>query len=112
MNNRSGIQKILALILFFLFMKYVVYNTTYIGRDDGMTNYYICQNNSEVAQLLGQDKKDFDLSTYNVVVRKTEKRTDDVGIYVVMINIDNSFVVCYRAEEYDIFFYSWDFEQE
>lgn len=108
-NARHGLGKIVAIIVFLLLVRWVN-ATQYIGKDDALTTYYICNDNKEVAELLGYDAESFDLSAYNIVARKTEKRTDNVGLYVVMINIDDTFIVCYRAEEYDIFFYSWDFE--
>lgn len=108
-NARHGLGKIIAFLVFLLLVRWAN-ATTYIGKDNGMTSYYICEDNKEVAELLGYDPDTFDLSEYNIAVQKTEKRTENVGLYVVMININDTFVVCYRAEEYDIFFYSWNFE--
>lgn len=107
--GKRGLYRLIGIIFFLLLVKWV-YATTYMGRDNADTVYYVCQDNKEVAELLGYDPATFDLSDYNIVARKTEKRTDNVGLYVVMINTDDTFVVSYRAEEYDIFFYSWDFK--
>lgn len=109
-NARHGLGKIIAFIIFLLLARWAN-ATQYIGKDDGMTTYYLCQDNKEVAELLGYSPDSFDLSQYNMVARKTEKRTENVGLYIVMININDTFIVCYRAEEYDIFFYSWDFDE-
>ena len=108
---KEGWYKLIAFIIFILIARWAN-ATTYMGRDNAQTVYYVCESNAEVAQLLGYDVHDFDLSDYNVVAKKTDRRTDNVGLYVVMINKNDTFVVCYRAEEYDIFFYSWDFEEE
>lgn len=109
-NARHGLGKIVAFLLFLWLVRWAN-ATTYIGKDNAYTQYYICEDNKEVAELLGYDADSFDLSAYNMVARKTEKRTENVGVYLVMININDTFIVCYRAEEYDIFFYSFDLEE-
>lgn len=82
--------------------------TTFAGRDDKDTTYYICRDNKEVAELLCMNADEFDLSVYKMVAKKAVSRKEDdgVGLYVVMLNTDKTFVVCYRTEEYDIFFYN------
>lgn len=104
---KKGLQKIIAFVFFILLIRWVN-ATTYIGRDNNLTQYYICKDNDEVADLLGFDRETFDLSVYSMTARKTEKRTENINLYVVMVNIDDSFVVCFRGEEYDIFFYSYE----
>ena len=108
-NARHGLAKIIAFLLFIWLVRWAN-ATQYIGKDDGFNSYYICNNNREVAELLGYDPDDFDLTDYHMTARKTDPRTDNLNIYLVMINIDDTFTVCYRTEEYDIFFYSWDDE--
>ena len=107
---KQGFYKLIAIIIFLLLVRWAN-ATTYMGRDNANTTYYVCESNAEVAQLLGYDSDTFDLSQYNIVTRKVEKREDGTGIYVVLINDNDTFMVCYRTEEYDIIFYSWDFEE-
>lgn len=114
---KRGLYRLVGIILFLLLIKWAysapntkVAATTYMGMDNRRTMYYVCQDNREVAELLGYNPDTFDLSVYNIVAQKTEKRTENVGLYVVMINRDDTFVVTYRAEEYDIFFYSYNGE--
>ena len=109
MGDRRTLHKILFWVLVFLFMKYVVYSTSYIGRDSDRVMYYVCKNNTEVAELLGYESEGFDLSVFTTAAKKAEEVRDekDTKYYIVMINEDDSFIVCYREKEYDIFFYSW-----
>lgn len=116
---KKGLYRLIGLVFLICLVKWAYAEpcckaaaTTFMGRDNGQTVYYICQDNKEVADLLGYNEADFDLTDYNMVVRKAPKRDSNVNLYVVMININDTFVVCYRAEEYDFFFYSWDFEEE
>lgn len=107
---KDGYIRFFWVLVFILFARHFANATTYMGKDNENTSYYICKNNKEVAELLGYAERDFDLSVYNVEVRKADKtRTeDDSNIYVVLINTDDTFVVCFRGREYDIFFYSFD----
>ena len=84
----------------------------FMGTDNKGTVYYICEDNAEVAQLLGKEPSEFTLNDFNVGCKKVEKREDNLGVYVVMVTSEAHVVVCYRAEEYDFFFYSWDIEEE
>lgn len=107
--NKNWLYKIIGFVILILVCKWA-YATTYIGKDNKNTSFYICNDNKEVAELLGYNENAFDLSDCKIVVEKTEKRTENVGVYIVMITRVDTFVVCYRAADYDIFFYSWDYE--
>ena len=105
-------KRLITIILALVLLGSAAFGARYIGHDDKNTSYYVCNTNSEVAELLGFKAEEFDLSKYNMVSRKTDRRTENVNIFIVMINANDTFVVCFRAEEYDIFFYSWDIEKE
>ena len=98
-------KKLIGFIILALLCRWV-FAITYMGKSNNGTTYYICENNSEVADVLGYNADSFDLSECTVKVCKAEKRTENTGLYVVMINKDDTYIVCYRAEDYDIYFYS------
>lgn len=105
---RQGYIKAFWLLVLFLLYKVHANATTYMGKDNNNVQYYICQDNKEVADLLGYDNRQFDLSVYYCDVMKADyiRTAEESDLYVVMIREDDSFVVAYRAREYDIFFYS------
>lgn len=105
-------KRFLITVVLVLLGEVCLHARQFMGTDNNGTLYYVCEDNADIAQLLGKEPEQFTLNDYNVVCKKVDKREDNTGLYVVMILDDLRVVVCYRAEEYDIFFYSWKIKEE